>query len=75
MKNKKSLYLMSCLGDKLSLRIYQNNKLKYWWLNELVGMCRVVEQVSNSNHKALASRQAVGPYQDAGAMLNKPFLC
>lgn len=20
-------------------------------------------------------RQAVGPYQDAGAMLNKPFLC
>lgn len=55
MKHKKSLYLMRCLCDKLSLRIYQNNKFKYLWLYELIGMCRVVEQVSNSDHKALAT--------------------
>lgn len=45
MKHKEALYSIRSLGDKLSLRMNQNNKLKYWQLYELIGMCRAVKRV------------------------------
>lgn len=39
MKHDEALYSMRSIGDKLSCRINEKNKLKYWLLYELIEMC------------------------------------